>query len=102
MSTSPEQRKLPEPIVGTAAASGSPSPDSSDQSPDDPRTWIEIVLKDNQGNPVAHERYRVKLPDGSMREGSLDGDGKARVDGIKPGSAQVSFPDRDGDEWKPG
>jgi phage baseplate assembly protein gpV len=106
-SVSPENRVLPSPILGTAATggdsgsgSGSDAGDDS-QTPDTPVTWIEIVLKDKQGVPIPNERYRIKLADGTTQEGSLDGDGKARVDGIKPGTAQVSFPDRDGNEWKP-
>ena len=44
--------------------------------------------------------YKIKLADGSIKEGTLDGDGRARVDGIEPGSAQVCFPNI-GTEWKP-
>ncbi len=61
--------------------------------------WIEIELKDDQGNTIPNERYRIKLPDGSTQEGNLDANGRARVDGIDPGTAQVSFPDIDVNEW---
>ena len=66
-----------------------------------PKTWIEIVLKDDRGRPSAGERYQIRLPDGTTQHGLLDGHGKARVEGIEPGSAQVSFPDTDGDDWHP-
>ena len=65
------------------------------------KTWIEIALKDNEGTAIPNEKYRIKLPDGSTKEGVLDANGRARVDGIDPGTAQVSFPEIDADDWKP-
>lgn len=55
-------------------------------------SWIEIELKDEEGNPVPGESYRIELPDGSAVEGTLGADGKARVDGIEPGNCKVTFP----------
>jgi hypothetical protein len=66
-----------------------------------PKTFIEIELKDDQNNPIGNERYRIKLPDGSLKEGRLDANGRARVDGIDPGTAQVSFPGIDANDWRP-
>jgi hypothetical protein len=57
--------------------------------------FIEIELKDEDGKPVAGELYFVELPDGSSVSGRTGSDGKARVDGIDPGTAKVSFPDLD-------
>ena len=65
------------------------------------QTFLAIELKDTLGNPVPNERYRIKLPDGSIQEGRLDANGRARVDGIDPGSAQISYPDMDADDWHP-
>lgn len=65
------------------------------------KTWIEIKLVDQDGNPVANEKYELKLPDGSVQEGSLDAQGRARVEEIDPGNCTVCFPDIDGREWKP-
>ncbi len=67
----------------------------------DKLTWIEVELVDDDGNPIGSEAYKITLPDGSIRTGNLDGDGKARFDGIQPGSAQIAFPNLDGREWKP-
>jgi hypothetical protein len=64
-----------------------------------PKTFIEIELVDEDGNPVAGQFYEIVLPDGSVAEGELDGDGQARVDGIDPGSCQITFPDLDKDAW---
>ena len=64
--------------------------------------WIEIVLStdDDPPRPMAFKRYRVELPDGSVRDGQLDSRGMARLVGIDPGTCQVSFPDYDGKRWR--
>ena len=66
-----------------------------------PKTWISIALKDHQGKPAAGERYMIHLPDGTTEHGMLDAQGKARVEGIDPGTAKVSFPDMDDEKWRP-
>lgn len=63
--------------------------------------WIEITLKDSEGNPIPNAEYIVYLPDGQERQGTLDGNGYARVDNIEPGSCQISFPDLDQEAWEP-
>ena len=64
--------------------------------------WIEIELVDEEGKPVPGEEYRITLPDGStVASGTLDGKGKARVDGIDPGTCKVTFPNLDQSAWKP-
>jgi hypothetical protein len=63
-------------------------------------TWLAIELKDEQGKPVPHARYVVTLPDGGTREGTLNKNGYARVDGVNPGQCQVSFPELDGQSWR--
>lgn len=68
---------------------------------EDVRTWIEIELVDQDGKPVVGEKYRIDLPDGTMRRGSLDSNGRARVDQIDPGFCEVSFPGLDASEWRP-
>ncbi|MBV9496721.1 MAG: carboxypeptidase regulatory-like domain-containing protein [Acidobacteria bacterium] len=61
----------------------------------DENHFIEIELVDEDGKPLAGEAYLVELPDGSQRTGRTDVNGKARIDGIDPGTAKVSFPDFD-------
>ena len=68
----------------------------------DEQHWIEIELLDDEGNPVADEMYFVELPDGSKLSGRTDGQGRARVDGVDPGTAKVSFPDLDKSLYTPG
>ena len=62
--------------------------------------WIEIELVDKRGKPVPGEAYRVTLPDGTAAEGTLDGKGFARVDGIDPGSCKITFPELEKQAWK--
>ncbi len=57
--------------------------------------FIEIELVDDQGEPVSGELYFVELPDGSSKSGRTNAQGYARIDGVDPGTAKVSFPDRD-------
>ncbi|MBU0909768.1 MAG: hypothetical protein KKA54_19210 [Proteobacteria bacterium] len=55
--------------------------------------WIGIELKDDEGNPIPDEEYQVKLPDGTIKSGRLDDQGKAKVEGIpEGGTAEVTFP----------
>jgi hypothetical protein len=64
--------------------------------------WIEIELLDDAGKPVAGELYFVELPDGSSLSGRTDAQGRARVEGVDPGTAKVSFPDLDKKMYEPG
>ena len=61
--------------------------------------FVEIELVDDEGKPVAGARYRVTGPDGSVKEGKLDADGRARVEKLKPGLCRVSFPELDSGSW---
>lgn len=79
-------------------SSAPPSPSSTRA---DEKTWVEVRLIDQNGKPVPNAKYRLKITDGSVREGSLDDDGRVRVNGIDPGSCTVWFPDYDGKEWRP-
>jgi type VI secretion system secreted protein VgrG len=75
-----------------------------DQAEDDPekekgKAWIEIVLVDEENQPVSGQAYKITLPDGSVESGTLDENGLARVDGVDPGTCNVTFPDLDKDAW---
>ena len=93
------------------AAAGSPpgstqlgSGASSSATQDQPAEthWIGIELKDEEGNPVADESFRVKLADGTIRTGRLDAEGKARIEDVPAGKHEINFPRVHGDEWKAG
>jgi len=63
------------------------------------KTWIELHLVDRDNNPIPSKPYKIKLPDGSVLDGTLDAQGKARHEGIAPGTASICFVDLDGREW---
>jgi hypothetical protein len=64
------------------------------------RSWIAIELVGEDGKGIAGERYRITVPDGSVDEGTLDAQGRARVEGFEPGSCKVSFPELDQAAWE--
>jgi hypothetical protein len=57
------------------------------------KDWIEIELTDDEGTPIPSKKYKLLLPDGTEREGTLDGNGHAREENIPPGPVDVDFPD---------
>ena len=73
----------------------------SDSSEDEESHYIAIELKDEDGNAIAGEYYRVKLPNGDIVSGYLDEEGKAKIENIpEGGECKVSFPGVHGDEWE--
>lgn len=64
------------------------------------KTWIEFRLVDQMQRAVAGARYRLKLTDGSVREGQLDEGGQLRIAGIQPGTCQICFLDFAAKEWR--
>lgn len=89
-------------VWSTSAAEADAPPPATRTSAPDEHTWVAIELVDDDvpPRPVPYARYRLTLPDGSTREGSLDAMGLARVTGIDPGTCQVTFPEYDAREWK--
>ncbi len=75
-----------------------PVPRPDEKPPSEPE-WLALELKDEEGKPVPHARYVVTMADGTTREGTLNKNGYARVEGVLPGQGQVSFPELDGQSW---
>lgn len=63
------------------------------------KSWIEIKLLDEEDRPVSGEKYRITLPDESVVNGTLDGNGFARVNNIEPGMCVIAFPELDAASW---
>jgi len=57
--------------------------------------YIGIELVDTKKRPVPAALFELQLPDGSKITGSLDAAGKVRIEGIDPGTCQVTFPSID-------
>jgi len=83
---------------GSSGGGGAYQPPSgTTHNPNDPETekkahWVGIVLKDRTGRPLAGRDYKVVLPNGDVVTGTLDDQGKAKVEHTDPGECQVSFP----------
>lgn len=71
--------------------------------PDDPKptkTWIEFDVLDENGDPLADEKWEAVLPDGTKKNGKTDSKGVVRFEDIDPGLVEFRLPERDGDTWK--
>jgi len=66
----------------------------------DKKSWIKIKMVDEEGKPVPGIRYKITTPDGRVKSGSLNKDGKAEVKGFDPGSCKVTFPELDQEAWE--
>lgn len=95
--------RVHEQLSGAPVAPLPSEPPPSEPPPPEEKTFIviELVDDDKPPKPVPFEKYRIELPDHSVREGMLDENGRARVTGIDPGTCKVSFPRLNGDDWQP-
>ncbi len=75
-------------------------PPQTEEEEEKKTAWIEIELVDEADEPVPSEKYEIKLPDGSVKKGTLDGKGFARVDRIEPGTCEITFPNLDKEAWE--
>jgi hypothetical protein len=66
----------------------------------EPLSFAAIELVGEDGHPVADQRFRLTLPDGSVREGRLDSRGYARAADVPFGRCQVTFPGLDASSWE--
>jgi len=53
------------------------------------KDWLELEMEDEDGKPMSNCEYTVQFPDGSVRNGTLDDNGKARIENVPPGQAKV-------------
>lgn len=99
-------------VVLAATAAAAPPPATEQQKKEthkDPKEdevvppekkWIELEMVDETGRPIAGEKYEVELPDGKIATGTTGANGVARVNGVKPGSCKIRFPNLDQDAWE--
>jgi Rhs element Vgr protein len=87
--------------TGAGSLAGKLAFDHPDKDKKDKKlSWIEIELVNEEGKPVPSAKYLIELPDGTKKEGMLDSQGRARVDGIDPGTCKVSFTEYDAKDWR--
>jgi hypothetical protein len=63
--------------------------------------WIEVLVTDEQGEPVVGVPFELELPDGSVRRGHTNRSGIARCDAIPSGSCKLTLVDLDESAWGP-
>ncbi|NBB85884.1 MAG: hypothetical protein GVY12_06645 [Bacteroidetes bacterium] len=57
------------------------------------KDWIGIELLDIRGRPVPGRDYVLHTPDGTKHKGTLDDNGRAKVEDVPPGPYRVEFPE---------
>jgi uncharacterized Zn-binding protein involved in type VI secretion len=55
------------------------------------KDWLEIEVKDDWGKAVGNRKYSANLPTGEIRQGTLDSNGKAKLENIPPGKINISL-----------
>jgi uncharacterized Zn-binding protein involved in type VI secretion len=53
------------------------------------KDWIEIELKDDKGNAIGKKKYKLYLSNGEVRQGTVDGSGRAKEKNIPPGRVEI-------------
>lgn len=76
-----------------AAAPVKPAPADPVPLPPGPKTFIEILVTDENDQPVANQRYKLKLTDSSIQEGRLDASGRIFLSSISAGTCDLMFPE---------
>ena len=66
------------------------------------KTWVEMEVVDDQGRPLPNQDYLCMLPDGTLREGQTDAQGRVRFDGIDPGNCAFSLTKLSPERWRRG
>jgi hypothetical protein len=62
--------------------------------------WIEILVEDEDHQPIPNVAYKLVLPDGSTRTGSTNKLGIVRYDRIPAGSCKFELTELDAKAWK--
>jgi hypothetical protein len=68
---------------------------AADEQKEEELSWVAFELVDEDGTPIGDVRYRVVLPNGEVREGTLDAQGQAIIQDIAEGTCKIFFPDLD-------
>lgn len=55
------------------------------------KDWIEIELKNGEGDPIPNIEFKLIYPDGSNKNWKLDDEGKAKIQDVPPGRYDIEF-----------
>src|SRR5919108_1993680 len=61
--------------------------------------WVEMEMVDHDDKPVPDVRFKLTTANGREIVGRLDSNGHARIEGVRPGSCTLTFPDLPPDAW---
>ena len=93
-----EQKQKKQVKYGTTAVK--PYKPPTEEEANKKTSWVEVELVDEDGEPVAGEKYEITLPDGRVAKGTTNEKGLVRIEGIDPGSCKVTFPNLDKSAWE--
>jgi uncharacterized Zn-binding protein involved in type VI secretion len=54
--------------------------------------WLEIKVLNKDGKPAANEDYILRMANGEIQKGKLDGNGHKKIENIDPSRCEVEFP----------
>lgn len=77
--------------TASAPAGGGVGPLLPPPAPDVEPTWIGIVLRDFDDQPMPNQDFTVTLRSGQVLSGRTDAEGYMRFDGVQPGAGDVTF-----------
>lgn len=66
------------------------------------QTWLNIVIKDEDGDPVPDQQFMVTFDNGHTIKGKVDQKGLAHLEPVPEGEHQIKLLDVDLREWKKG
>lgn len=75
------------------------SKDKAQQQQQVKTSWVGIELVDEAGKPLAGHPYTITLPDGSVKTGTTDAKGRARVEQFAPGNCTLTLEQLDEKSW---
>ena len=55
---------------------------------------VDVEMLSSQGKPMANQSFELTLPDGTVKKGKLDANGKARFESVPPGSGTIRLTDK--------
>ena len=67
-------------------------PEPTEEAPTVSKSWVGLVLLDQDGTPVSGRPYRVVTSGGAVYDGQLDSHGTALLKDLEPGRCQISCP----------
>ncbi len=85
-------QEIPPAVATTEVPGGEFEPTETEETE---TTWIAIELVDEFGDPIPGQKYEITTPDGVIKKGTTDANGKAKVSGIDPGECEIKFPELD-------